>query len=77
MIKNPLYREPLPPEGRPIGKMQAFYELSLKMQCFIFLKYRERRNRKAIMKFLFINSHTSYKKYERRASELIKEIFKK
>lgn len=69
---NPLYREPLPPQDRPLGKQELFYQQSFKLQCFIFLKYREKRPKRWIMKFLFMASKETYYKYSHQAKNLIK-----
>lgn len=72
---NPLYREPRPPEGRPIGIQEFFYKQGFKIQCFIFLKYREKWTKKMIMKFLFISSEHTYYKIDRKAKSIVKQAY--
>lgn len=71
---TPEYREPKPPEWWPLGKYQQFYDLSFKLQMFIFLKYREHRPKRWIMKYMFIKTDNTYYKYDHKASKFVSDI---
>ena len=72
---NPEYREPLPPEWWPVGRMQLFYEQSFRLQCFIYLKYRKNWPKRLIRRYLFLHSEAWYYKYNRLAKEIVKKAF--
>lgn len=75
MLNDPLYRDPRPPEGRPIGRQELFYKQSFKLQCFIFMKYTEKLPKRIIQKFLFISSKATYYKINKKASEIVKKAY--
>ena len=75
MFFSPEYREPKPPEWRPLGKMALYYKQSFKMQSFIFLKYRKKRSRSSIKKYLFIKEDDTYYKYSRIAKKIVNEAY--
>jgi len=72
---TPEYREPKPPEWWPLGKMEIFYKQSFKLQCFIYLKYREKRPKRRLKKYLFLTSEETYYKYDHKAKDIIKQVF--
>ena len=73
---TPEYREPKPPEWWPLWRIELFYKQNFRLQCFIYLKYRERWRKKLIKKYLFINTEETYYKYDHKAKEIMKEAFK-
>ena len=74
-MKSPLYREPLPPEWRPLWKMETFYKLPFRLQCFIYLKYREKWNKRLIKRYLFIVSESTYYRYDHKVKNIINEVY--
>ena len=55
--------------------MKLFYDQKFKMQCFIYLKYRERWPKRWIKKYLFLTSERSYYGYVHKSKDIIKEDF--
>ena len=73
---NPEYREPYPPEWRPLGKMKFFYDQPFKIQYFIFLKYTLKRPKKRIKKYMFLVWDDTYYKYDHLAKNIVSEAYK-
>ena len=70
---SPEYREPVPPEWRPLGSMDLFYKQPFKAQYFIFLKYTKKWPKKWIKKYMFFVWDDTYYKYDHIAKDIIKK----
>ena len=73
---SPEYREPKPPIWWPLWKMELFYKQSFRMQCFIYLKYRENWPKRWIKRYLFIKWETTYYRYDHKAKNIVNDAFK-
>lgn len=72
---NPEYRNPVPPEWRPLWKMELFYKQPFKIQCFIYFKYTIHQPKRIIKKYLFISWEWAYYKYDHIARDIVNKAY--
>lgn len=68
-------RRPEPPLGLTRVSERQFFMLPFKMQIFIYLKYVLQRDKRGIMKYMFIATDHTYYDHEKKAKQIIQALY--